>query len=269
MVAALPMYDLPELRDATDALWRALRAALQRRGVAAPERLTRGGDLAAQWRARDLLLSQSCGWPFATGICGAARYVATPRHDAPGCEAARYSSALVVRADDRAARDLGAMRGRTLAFNARDSWSGAQALRAALAPLTRGPFFGGALETGGHRASLAAVAEGRADLAAVDCVSFALIGDVAPNEVAGLRVLGWTASAPGLPLISGEAGPPLSTLRAAIADAFADPGLTAARAALRLKGSSVLDARAYAGLVDAAQPHPAFAALIGETAATP
>ena len=37
----LPMYDWPELRDATDGLWAALRDALRAEGVAAPEALSR------------------------------------------------------------------------------------------------------------------------------------------------------------------------------------------------------------------------------------
>ena len=34
--AALPMYDWPELTDATDRLWAALRDGLRAEGVAAP-----------------------------------------------------------------------------------------------------------------------------------------------------------------------------------------------------------------------------------------
>ena len=37
-IAALPMYDWPEVRGETDALWVKIRDALQARGIAAPDR---------------------------------------------------------------------------------------------------------------------------------------------------------------------------------------------------------------------------------------
>ncbi len=46
LIAALPMYDGPGTAQANDAIWAAIAVSLRDRGVAAPERLTRGGDLA-------------------------------------------------------------------------------------------------------------------------------------------------------------------------------------------------------------------------------
>jgi hypothetical protein len=61
-VASLPMYDLPELREATDELWRALAARLQNRGIDAPVTLERDEtNLDAVWSDPRLLLSQTCG----------------------------------------------------------------------------------------------------------------------------------------------------------------------------------------------------------------
>ena len=40
-IAALPMYDWPEVRAEVDAQWAAVREELRKRGVNAPERLTR------------------------------------------------------------------------------------------------------------------------------------------------------------------------------------------------------------------------------------
>lgn len=58
------------------------------------------------------------------------------------------------------------------------------------------------VETGGHRASVRAVAEGRADLAAIDCRSWALALRHEPCA-RRLVVIGWTAERPGLPYVTG------------------------------------------------------------------
>ena len=238
-VASLPMYDLPAARWATDALWSALAAALTARGIAAPGALDRRAAYQSVWREPGLLLSQTCGYPYVTALRGRVQLVATPAYRAPGCVGARYASALIVRDGDPAA-SLSDLRDRRVAFNSIDSQSGHNALRAAVAPLARdGRFFAGSIATGAHRASAAAVAAGTADLCAVDCVTWALLSRHEPEAVAGLRVLGHTASAPGLPLIAGPTAP-VAAIRAALAEVMADPRLADARDALLLEGCEVL-----------------------------
>ena len=170
--------------------------------------------------------------------------VATPAYRAAGCDGARYCSILLVREDDPA-ETLADLRGRRVAFNATDSQSGYNSLRAAVAPLARdGRFFAGSMATGAHAESVIAVAAGEADLCAVDCVTWALLARDEPERVRGLRAIGRTASAPGLPLITGAAAP-LAAIRAAVAAVMADPGLAAVRAALLLEGVEILDDAAY------------------------
>src|SRR3546814_14970061 len=71
------------------------------------------------------------------------------------------------------------------------------------APLARGvAFFGSALESGVHRASIAAVGAGQADLCAVDCVTHALLQMHAPAALSGTRVLMRSPPAPGLPYVT-------------------------------------------------------------------
>ena len=146
---------------------------------------------------------------------------------------------LLVRADDPA-QALSDLRGRRVAVNATDSQSGHNALRAAVAPLASGGrFFASLVTTGSHTASAVTVASGAADLCAVDCVTWALLRRYEPERVAPLRVIGQTAAAPGLPLITGRAAP-LAAIRAAVVAVMADPGLAAARAALLLEGVEIL-----------------------------
>ncbi len=237
-IAALPMYDLPELVPSHDALWSALAERLAARGIAAPRYLTRTLNHFDTWRHPRLLLGQGCEYPLAKHFRGAVRFVATPCYAAPGCAGSGYRSAIVVRADDRAAH-LVDLRGRRCAVNEKDSNSGMNLLRAALAPLTEhGRFFAAVIESGSHRQSAAMVADGRADVAAIDCVSWAHFQHWYTAAMAPLRVLAWTPSSPSLPLISaaGTGDAVLAALRAGLASVMADETLRPVRATLLLTG---------------------------------
>jgi ABC-type phosphate/phosphonate transport system substrate-binding protein len=150
--------------------------------------------------------------------------------------------------DDDPAVALAGLRGRRAAANEPGSQSGCNALRAAVAPLARdGRFFGDVVWTGAHQASLAAVRDGAADVAAVDAVTFALLARHAALEVEGLRVLAWSEAAPALPYAAsrGIGSDTRARLTAALLRALADPDAAEARAALLLEGLSPTDDAAY------------------------
>ncbi len=93
-----------------------------------------------------------------------------------------------------------------VAINGYDSNSGMNLLRHALAALADGaPYFARVDVTGGHLESVAAVAAGRADLAAIDCVTLRLIADADPGLVARVRVIGSSAASAGLPFVAPRA----------------------------------------------------------------
>jgi ABC-type phosphate/phosphonate transport system substrate-binding protein len=247
-VASLPMYDLPELRAATDAWWQGLARAFGREGIAnVPDALDRRASYQEIWTSPDLLLSQTCGYPLKHALSGRVTLVATPCYAAEGCEAASYCSVVIVGADNPVGA-IGDLRGARCAINGPDSQSGCNALRALVAPLAeRGRFFGIVAVSGGHAASIALVAAGEADVAAVDCVTHALLSRHRPAALAGTRVLCRTPSAPGLPCITREGAEDdlLQRLRAGLARAMADPQLAAARDALLLADAAVLPLAAY------------------------
>ena len=250
-LAALPMYDLPELRTVTDRWWAGLARALRAEGIAdVPADLTRPVDPAAAWTSPDLLLAQTCGYPLVHALAGRVTYVATPCYRAPGCDGPCYSSAIVVRADSPW-RTFAEARGAIAAINGPDSQSGCNVLRVMIAELAGPqPFFGGIRWTGAHRLSLAAVRTGTADLAAIDAVTLALITANAPDELHGVRVLCHSPMAPGLPLITrfDTTTAELERLRRALRHAFTDTSLAEVRAALLLHDVAVLPSDAHAAI---------------------
>jgi ABC-type phosphate/phosphonate transport system substrate-binding protein len=251
-IAALPMYDPPELQAANDALWSAIGARLGCEGVEAPERLTRGVPLGAIWSDPALLLAQTCGYPLMTALKGRVQVVATPRYGAPGCEGSHHRSAVVVRQNDPAAV-LADLRGRRFALNDPASNTGMNLIRALIAPLVHGEaFFSVVTVTGGHAASAEAVANGEADVAAIDGVTFALLQRLHPGVTRRLRVLAWTETSPGLPLITGIAttAATRAALSRALADTARDPSLRETRAELLLEGFDVLPASRYEAVLE-------------------
>ncbi|MFQ6018146.1 MAG: phosphate/phosphite/phosphonate ABC transporter substrate-binding protein [Kiloniellaceae bacterium] len=252
-VANLPMYDLPEVAPATDSWWRGLARAFSREGVRdVPAHLTRDMDTESVWLAPDLLFSQTCGYPLTHSFRGRLQVVATPVYASPHCDGPEYCSLIVVRDDDPAG-ELGDLRGRTAAVNNPDSQSGYSALRAAVAPLAEGGrFFGRVVTSGGHANSLALVQGGAADVCASDCVTYALLSRYRPEALEGLRVLGRSPRAPGLPYVTRpDAGEELTArLRAGLFAALEDPDLAAAREALLIAGGAALPEGAYRRIVD-------------------
>ncbi len=240
--ACLPMYDWPEERAAVDAFWTHLCAESGLDLPETLTRPTDEAALFALWLDPALILSQCCWGPMSLGLFPGLRVLAQPDYsDAPGGRGPFYRSVLVAREGEAVPvpEVSGAVipeilgDARRLAVNTRHSMSGwialredAKGLRERAASGPRGvgekrPPRGGAgralpvlrtgeeeenaleiVETGGHRASIRAVAEGRADLAAIDCRAWALALRHEPC-VRDLVVVGWTTERPGLPFVTG------------------------------------------------------------------
>ncbi len=234
------MYDWPEIRNATDALWKGLA-----RHIPGLPPMDRRIDYASAWRQPDLFLSQTCGYPFTHEFRGKLRYLATPHYAADGCDGANYCSIVLARQN----LPLAGFRGATAAVNGPDSMSGMLALKLVFGPLARdGRFFGKTFISGGHLRSISAVREGNADICATDSVCLALARRYRPADLEGLVEVARSPSVPGLPLVT-VAGD-VEVIRQGLASAFADPETAVAREALFLSGFSVLDSRAYDRILD-------------------
>ncbi|MEM9188863.1 MAG: PhnD/SsuA/transferrin family substrate-binding protein [Myxococcota bacterium] len=198
--AALPMYDLPELRSAHDALWRGLATTLAEAGMEVPRELTRRPDL--DLAAPGLILGQTCGYPLLKTLQGKVRVVGRPAYTTPYADAGWYVG-LVVVPERLATAGLGELRRSRAVVNDFQSHSGMNALRAIVARVAGGaPFFETVHASGSHRESMRLLRRGDADVASIDSVTWTLLRAVAPDESEGLTVIARSAPAPTLPFVT-------------------------------------------------------------------
>ncbi len=152
-------------------------------------------------RADNLIIGHTCGYPLMTRLRDALQPFCLPCFDLPGASGKFYSSQFIVPADS-VIESLQQCRGKIVAINSSDSNSGMNVLRYALAKLGATPgYFSEVLISGGHLASVEAVASNRAQLAAIDCVTYQLIADQNPALISALRVIGHSEQTGGLPLV--------------------------------------------------------------------
>ena len=235
MLATLPMYDFPEVREATDAFWAAIAKAY---GVTG--KLTRDADCTTTWHNPKLLFSQTCGYPYTHEFRGVLNYVATPHYTAEGCDGANYRSIIFAREH----KPLPAFEGTIAAFNNRDSMSGMLALKLVFAPLAKqSRFFGKAMETGGHINSLQFVQSAKADICAIDCVTVAYLERYRPSALEGLVEIASSPLVPALPFVT--RGGDAKALKKALLAVCNDTGYADMLNALFLKTVTALPARAY------------------------
>ncbi len=238
MIASLGMYDMPHARDANDRLWSLIRSGLGE----GPPALDRTDDIWAHWLSPDLLVSQTCGLPFRARLHHKVKLVGTPDYGLPGCPPGHYNSVLLVHADSHAEApsDLDTPR---LAYNeplSQSGWAAPHAHFKALGlPFEAGP------HTGAHAASARAVADGQADIAAVDALTWPMLERGSPSLVNALKVIDRTAPTPGLPYITALTRDPariaLAIDRAIAALDQADRDILHLRALIRIPAQAYLD----------------------------
>ncbi|MCF6322493.1 MAG: PhnD/SsuA/transferrin family substrate-binding protein [Rhizobiaceae bacterium] len=243
MIASLPMYDWPELQSANDRLWEGLRRYLLEKGIEAPAELARDKGDHSYWLSPELLLGQTCGYPLATQLAGKVQYLATPIYRVEGCSGARYSSAIVVNRESGLDRD--SLRGLKLAYTTQSSWSGYRVLIEEFGELQS--FFGELAASGGHRNSANMVAEGTAEVAALDAVCWHMLQRYEPQTAQDLKVIGWTRLWPALPFITSINSAPdtLEILRGGFANVLAADAMQNTLEDLAINGVKILHPDSY------------------------
>lgn len=220
-LAALPMYDWPEIQAETRAFWDRVRAVVPE-PLPALSHPVAAEDLLAIWRDPATILADCCWGTVDLGLCGTQQKLARRSYaGVPGASLTHYRSAIVARGGVPADPGDGAVvpdgaATRRWAANSRDSRSGWLSV-VEDAGVTEDQV----QWTGSHRASIRAVAAGAADLAAIDCRSWQLAQDHEP-EARRLTVIGWTAPRPGHFFMTGTATSP--EIAAALRDALISEG---------------------------------------------
>ncbi|MFA9232378.1 MAG: phosphate/phosphite/phosphonate ABC transporter substrate-binding protein [Microgenomates group bacterium] len=240
MIASLGMYDRAETAEANDRLWAGIRDGLRARDIPAPDALTRGENgYWSAWNAADLVLSQTCGFPFRAKLHGQVTLIGTPDYGLVGCDPGYYCSVYVARKGDLR-RTLAEFSHARFAYNeamSQSGWAAPQNHAHAL-----GISFPPSLCSGGHRMSALAVSQGQADIAAIDAVTWDLLQQWDPWTTT-LREVGRTPQTPGLPYIAAKGADADATLQAvhdAIIALSADD-----RQTLRLRGIVAIPTAAY------------------------
>ena len=250
MIAALGMYDRVEVQPSNDRLWALIRDGLRTAGLAAPDALTRGvGAFWPAWGAPDLVLSQTCGFPYRAKLHGKVALIGTPDFGVNGCAPGCYRSVFVAAKKDER-RDVMQFDGASLAFNedlSQSGWAAAQNFAQA-----HGLKLRPTLRTGGHQLSARAVAEGRAEIAALDAISWEMIQRHDPFA-AQLQEVGVTDPTPGLPYIS-ALGANADLMFDVISQAITDLSAPDTHA-LCLRGLVRIDPSAYLAVPTPPSPH--------------
>jgi len=245
---ALPMYDWPEVRTATAQLL----ASLERRLRPFIKEKSSNSELYDHWKDPHLLVSQTCGFPFVSSLQDHAALLLTPHYGAEGCDGPRYASHIVV-AEDSAFSKIEDLRGRTAAYNDRNSQSGYNVFRHTIASyVEEGRFFSKTVMSGGHLNSLKLVASGQADVASIDAVCWYLARTYRPELAGRLRSIGTTDQVPGLPLITSakRSAGEISEIRSAVINVLEDPETEKSRQCLSISGFSCLDPANYLVIAD-------------------
>ena len=240
------------MRPAINALWSALRTCFINAGLTdVPVSLDRNRPYGVD-PAGECLFTQTCSYTLFTTAKGQFTVLGAPGYDAAGCAETRHRSFIVVR-DVSYLERPDDLRDKTFAINELNSNSGMNLPRHLFARGQKdGTFFGRVVISGSHAKSADLVSTGRADAAAIDCVTFALLQRYRPATVARLRIIAETAESLTPPFVTSRDTKlaEIEALHSGLRAFFTDPSQRVIRAALLLTGFEFYDVKAYQHVMD-------------------
>ena len=205
-LASLSMYDWPETAHAIDVLWSHIQNQLIQREIEAPLIVDRNTHPAALWSKPELIIGQTCGWPYANYLKEQVVPFARFHYDLPDCPAGHYNSVYIGHDDadyDHLTSPQAFEFVEKIAMNSDDSQSGFHVFaEIAGKPSEEAIATEKRVVTGAHRNSISAVANGDANIAAIDAIAFELAKHYEPEAISRIVVLGASKPKPGLPLIT-------------------------------------------------------------------
>lgn len=219
--ATLAMYPMEPLRPAWERIW----DAVHRRTGWTPDVLTWVDDLPSAWVDPNCVVAHACGWPVATTLVDVVDVVGAFAFDIPFAEGPHYRAALMASRSD--ALESFDTADTVAAANSECSLSGWISLRVGAVGGRLWP--GPVVWTGAHMASLAALQDGRADIASIDPLTLAFVERHLPELTVGLHEVGRGPLVPSTPIVVPRGTPPerIAELRDALVAAVADPAVRA------------------------------------------
>jgi ABC-type phosphate/phosphonate transport system substrate-binding protein len=150
---------------------------------------------------QNLFLGHTCGYPYVTRWYKSHEPVCVPEFEVPGCDGVRYSSVFVTRADsEKSSPDE--FRNSIAAINTRDSNSGMNVLRHEIAQYAQGaPYFNTVVISESHLESMNMVIQGKADIAAIDSVTYHFAVGQDLLDASKLKIIGRSRHTTGLPFV--------------------------------------------------------------------
>lgn len=208
-LASLDMYCWPENRDDWNGFWKATRSELTKLDISAPQFLTFGQPLKDVWLTPSLLIGHCCGWPYVSKLRDEVTLIGRFNFATEGCPPGHYNSVFIV-PKDSVLGSLDDLPGSdpNIAVNGTNSQSGFRVLREVFEKIESSEQL---IITGSHRDSICAVADGEADFAAIDAVSWEL-AKVYESKAEDVKIIGRSSPKPGLPLITANANRELAPL---------------------------------------------------------
>lgn len=209
LIANMNMYCWRENKNVWDGFWAEIQHRLLEKGIDAPQEMSTAASPWEDWEDTNLLLGHTCGWPYVSRLREKVSLVGTFDFGLDGCPPGFYRSVFIASKHsdicDPSKHDL--LSGKLkVAVNGTDSQSGFRAFSSLLegepARLLREDFL---VITRSHRNSIRAVAQGEADIAAIDGVTWEMALQFEPSAK-DVRVVGYTPAVPGLPLITANDG---------------------------------------------------------------
>lgn len=250
MIAALPMYWRDETAQAWRGFWRDVQQAWQQMDGMGTQAdlppLTEPNDLPDDWTEHwcdpNLILSQTCSLPLRSALRDKVTYVGTFDFglDTPDIAGppGSYHSVFIGQPGGPVQTPPNPTRFAVNGFDSQSGWAAAPAAQGGAAQAQMR-----FVKTGSHAASLAAVAENRADGAALDAVTWRILQRHDP-KAQHVRVTGHSAPTPGLPMITAQGSDP-APLRAALTQACASSAWMGHPDLGGMQGFVVLDPDAY------------------------
>jgi len=237
---SLPMYELPEMRQANSAFLAEVRQRLDAKGIGC-------GKVAPQ-----TLFTQICGYPLLKYYSDQYRLLVTPHYTMPGCSGPNHRAFFMVRVDDPAV-SLEDLRGRVFGCNSLLSNTGMNLPRLSLARIAGGKsFFSSVVMTGAHVVSLEQLNEGNIDVCSIDSVTWGYFQKFQPTTAKRYRILAETLPSPALPFVTSTATTEsdAAALVETLHEMLHDPQMGHTLAILQLTDVSAPDLAAYGRLAE-------------------